>query len=122
MTNPNDNIRQAVKKYLASESLQQSDGDGVIERGCIDNEEVFRVDDRTFDSLLEAGIYCREHDIEIADTPEGVGFKLGGLIVAISETPLDIAEVIRALNDSTDPAYLKAARDLAVAIIADFGK
>lgn len=76
---------------------------------------------KVFDSIVDAGIACRANGIDIADNEIGVGFKLGELIVAISETPLILDEVVTALCDSTDEAYKETAHKLARAIIARFG-
>lgn len=70
-----------------------------------------------FDTLYEAGCYCESNNYEIEDNAEGVGFKLGSLIVAIDAGTLSVAAVVAALIESTDEAYLGTARKVARGIM-----
>lgn len=77
----------------------------------------YAVREQRFDTLDAAGNYCEERRFEIDNNAEGVGFKLGALIVAMDTGKLSAHTVVAALIESTDLAYSDTARKLARALL-----
>lgn len=73
--------------------------------------------DISFDTLYEAGLYCDERQFEIELNAEGVGYRLGTLIVAMDAGKMSAEAVVDALIESTDLAYSDTARKLARALL-----
>lgn len=70
-----------------------------------------------FEDLSALMHFAEAHEIDLGETPQTVGFKLGGLVVWANETPELRAQDIRdALSETTDGAYEDGARILVEAL------
>jgi hypothetical protein len=66
-----------------------------------------------FDDLITLLHFAEEHNIEIAESSELLGFEIGGLIVRLNEGEHDLTRTQEALAETTDGAYVAGARYLA---------
>ena len=66
-----------------------------------------------FDTLGEAVEYADVNGLSLTETPEVFGYRIGGLVVMLSEGGHDRQGVMQGLEDGLDPAWKDAALELA---------
>ncbi len=66
-----------------------------------------------FDDLAELVRFAEKAGIPLSDSDHLLGYRIGGLVVELSECSKDRAAVLAALEETTDSVWKDAAREMA---------